>query len=542
MADFRLGTTFGFEIRIDYSWFFLFALILWSFSSNVFPFALPGLSRAAYLLMGAMAAILFFTSLLIHELSHALVARAKGIHVAGITLFIFGGVARTSREATTPGDEFQIAGAGPLTSFLLAGIFWGVTYFGATLGLDASVVTVAGYLAILNLVLAIFNLLPGFPLDGGRLLRAVLWRASGDMTKATRWATLAGQGVAWLLIALGAWQAAMGDVIGGMWLILIAWFLRNAAVASWRQHLIAERIEEARRMLEAARAEAGLEGGVEIDEEWRGREAGAKTDPFLIPIDRLPEGFARSIEAPSATPVDPVPAATVVLARDGEAGLEVLLLKRHKSSGFVPGAYVFPGGRVDPADADPAVLERVDGLPQPLRPDAAYWVAAVREAFEETGVLLGHRVEPDSAPALVLDEWRERLMSDETTLGGMLDALDLQLDLRRMIELAHWITPIAEPRRYDTRFFLAAPRGGAEARIDAREMTDALWLAPTEALRRFRAGTLPMVFPTVHTLEKLTEFRTATQALEALRGAAVPPYLPRLVRRGDGVTIELTES
>ncbi|HUF12361.1 MAG TPA: site-2 protease family protein [Longimicrobiales bacterium] len=540
MADFRLGTTFGFEIRIDYSWFFLFALILWSFSSNVFPFALPGLSKSAYLLMGAMAAILFFTSLLIHELSHALVARAKGIHVAGITLFIFGGVARTSREATTPGDEFQIAGAGPLTSLLLGGVFWAVTYYGALLGLDASVVTVAGYLAILNVVLAVFNLLPGFPLDGGRLLRAVLWRASGDMTRATRWATLAGQGVAWVLIALGAWQAAVGDVIGGMWLILIAWFLRNAAVASWRQHLIGERIEEARRMLEEARAQAGLEGGVEIDADWQVRAAAAPpSDPFMIPVDRLPPGFGRALDSP--TPAEPVPAATVVLARDGAAGLEVLLLKRHKSSGFVPGAYVFPGGRVDAADADAALLERMDGLPRPLRPDAPYWAAAVREAFEETGVLLGQRVDAGSERAAALDEWRERLMRDETTLAAMLDALDLRLDLRRMIELAHWITPIAEPRRYDTRFFLAAPLGGAEARIDEREMTDALWLEPAEGLRRFRAGTLPMVFPTVYTLQKLSEFRTATQALEALRGAAVPAFLPRLVRRGDSVTLELTE-
>lgn len=542
MADFRLGSTFGFEIRIDYSWFFLFALILWSFSSNVFPFALPGLSQPTYVLMGTMAALLFFTSLLIHELSHALVARSKGIHVEGITLFIFGGVARTSREATTPGDEFQIAGVGPLTSFLLAVLFWAVMHYGSSLGASPPVVAVAAYLAVLNLVLAIFNLLPGFPLDGGRLLRAVLWRASGDLTKATRWATLAGQGVAWVLIALGVLQVVTGDVIGGMWLMLIAWFLRNAAVASWRQHVLAERIEEARRMLEGARAEAGLPGPVRIDANWRVQEAPQPAgDPFLIPFERLPEGFARSLESPATAPVEPVPAATVVLVRDGRTNLEVLLLKRHRSSGFVPGAYVFPGGRVDPADADPAVLARIDGLPTQLRPEGAFWVAAVREAFEETGVLLGHRVEPGSDEAATLDEWRERLLRDEATLGGMLEMLDIRLDLYRMIELAHWITPIAEPRRYDTRFFLAAPRGGAEARIDEREMTDALWLEPAEALRRFRVGALPMVFPTVHTLEKLTEFRTATQALEGLRDVSVPAYLPRLVRRADGVTIELTD-
>lgn len=531
MTEFRLGSTFGFEIRVDFSAFVLLALILFSFSRNVFPQALPGLSGAAYLLVGAVAAVLFLASLLLHELGHALVARAKGIHVLGITLFMFGGVARTSREASTPGAEFQIAGAGPLVSFLLAAFFWAVAYYGAQWGLDDSVVVVAGALSTLNLVLAIFNLLPGFPLDGGRLLRSLLWRVTGSLTTATRWSTIAGQGVGYLLVGLGLLEVVTGSGLSGLWLMLIGWFLRNAAIASWRHH----RIVEAQQLLAQARAEAGLPGAVEIDEYGRVREL-PPADPFLIPIDRLPEGFARSIETPAAVPVEPVPAATVVLARDGESGLEVLLLQRHRASGFVPGAYVFPGGRVESTDDDAAALARLDGLPAPLRPEGAYWVAAVREAFEETGVLLGQRSEPAA-----LAEWRERLLNDETTLGGMLEALDLRLDLRRMIELAHWITPIAEPRRYDTRFFLAAPLGGAEVRIDEREMTDALWLPPAEALRRFRAGKLAMVFPTVHTLEKLTEFRTATQALEALRGARVPPLLPKLVRKGDGITIALDD-
>ena len=538
MGDFRLGTTFGFEIRVDYSWFFLFALILWSFSSNVFPVALPGLSQASYLLLGFMAAILFFASLLIHELGHAVVARAKGIHVAGITLFIFGGVARTSREASTPGDEFQIAGAGPLMSFVLAALFWGVLRYGAGMGLDEAVLAVAGYLSALNFALGVFNLLPGFPLDGGRLLRAVLWKATGNLTRATRWATIAGQIVGWLLVAFGAFEVLTGNVVGGMWLMLVAWFLRSAAVASWRQYQMIARVDEARRMLEQARVEAGLPPAVEIDAAGRVHEI-ARPDPFMIPIERLPEGFARSIDAPPMVPAEPAPAATVVLARDGEAGLEVLLLQRHRASGFVPGAYVFPGGRVDASDDDAAALARIDGLSAPLQPGGPYWVAAVREAFEETGVLLGHR--PSETTTGPLLEWREKLLSDDATLGAMLDALDLRLDLRRMIELAHWITPIAEPRRYDTRFFLAAPIGGVEARIDEREMTDAVWLPPGEALRRFRAGRLPMVFPTVHTLERLTEFRTATQAVEALRGARVDALLPKLVRKGDGVTIELED-
>ncbi len=238
MGDFRLGSVLGFEIRIDYSWFVIFFLILWSFSAGVFPARFPGHEPAVYFLMGGIGTLLFFASLLAHELSHSVVARAKGIPVEGITLFIFGGMARTSLEAADPNDEFAIAGMGPVASFTIAALFGAAWWLGARAGWPETVTGVAMYLAYLNVLLAVFNLLPGFPLDGGRLFRSAVWKFTGDLTKATRWASNGGKWLGYALIALGALQMLAGGVIGGLWLIFIGWFLRNAAVMSYRQHIL----------------------------------------------------------------------------------------------------------------------------------------------------------------------------------------------------------------------------------------------------------------------------------------------------------------
>lgn len=238
MGDFRLGSILGFEIRIDFSWFVIFFLILWSFSAGVFPAQFPGYTATVYFTMGTVGTLLFFASLLAHELSHSVVARAKGIPVEGITLFIFGGMARTSMEAANPNDEFAIAGMGPVSSFLIGGLFGVLWLLGTRAGWPEPVTGVAMYLAYLNVLLAVFNLLPGFPLDGGRLFRSAAWKFTGDLTKATRWATNGGKYLGYGLMILGALQTLAGFVIGGLWLIFIGWFLRNAAVMSYRQHLM----------------------------------------------------------------------------------------------------------------------------------------------------------------------------------------------------------------------------------------------------------------------------------------------------------------
>lgn len=244
MNGFSIGRVLGFKLSVDFSWFIILFLAIWLFSAGVFPQQLPGLGRVVYVTMGVVGALLFFISLVGHELAHSLVARGKGIQVEGITLFLFGGVARIRSEARTPGDEFQIAGAGPAASLVIAGLFFAVARYGARFGLPDPWLVVAGYMALLNVALAIFNLLPGFPLDGGRILRAIAWKFTGSMTKATRLATQGGHLIGYALVALGILQAIRGLMISGLWLVFIGWYLRNAAAMSYRQHMVRDILAE----------------------------------------------------------------------------------------------------------------------------------------------------------------------------------------------------------------------------------------------------------------------------------------------------------
>lgn len=243
MRGFRLGSVLGLDIRIDYSWFIIFFLILWTFTFGVFPTTVPGLDTGAYLLMGAVGTFLFFASLLAHEISHSVVARRRGVPVEGITLFVFGGMAHTRMEAESPGDEFVIAGVGPLSSLGIAVLFGLIGWAGAALGWSAGIVEVARYLALINAALAVFNLLPGFPLDGGRLFRAAAWRYTGDLRKATRWSSNGGKLVGYALMALGLVQIFAGALVGGLWFLFIGWFVRTAAEAGFRQHVLRESLE-----------------------------------------------------------------------------------------------------------------------------------------------------------------------------------------------------------------------------------------------------------------------------------------------------------
>lgn len=277
----------------------------------------------------------------------------------------------------------------------------------------------------------------------------------------------------------------------------------------------------------------------------------------ILPYERLPEGFARTLDEPPESPAPARPAATIVLLREGISDLEVLLLKRVRSSGFVPGAYVFPGGRVDADDAEPALVERLAGLDPAgaarrlgLAADAepaavAYVIAALREAFEETGLLVGRREGGGPVPAAaddpVVAEHRDRLLADEGVFPQVLDALGARMDGAAVAYVAHWITPEVEPRRYDTRFFAAALEGEGRVSLNPAEMTDALWVSPAEALERNRAGRLPMVFPTLKTLASLTEFSSPADALAAFAQRDIPAILPRLVRTPTGVGLEIDE-
>ena len=261
---------------------------------------------------------------------------------------------------------------------------------------------------------------------------------------------------------------------------------------------------------------------------------------FVIPAERLPPGFAEQIEQPVRHAVEPKPAATIVLLRDADAGMEVLLLKRHRSSGFVPGAYVYPGGRTDDADADPALMQHALNFRETSVP-AHFWFAAVREAFEETGVLLGRAASgewvADTHASEAMQRLRLQLLEDGATLLDVLRACDCAIEFADVVYFAHWITPLAEPRRYNTRFFVAGVPPDRTVQPDAREMVDALWLTPRVALERFSEGRLPMVFPTVKTLEQLAAFTNTADALRQLTDRPVEPVMPRLVRTATGVGI-----
>jgi len=197
--EFKIAKVYGIEIRLDPSWFVMSAVIVWSLTS-VFRDVLPDFETSRHILMAVLTGLLFYVSLLAHELSHALVARRKNIQVDSMTLFIFGGVARIRSEPQKPKDEFQIAVAGPITSVVLGAVFFGMSFLGEFFHQPVAAV-IFGVLAFANGMLAVFNLVPGFPLDGGRILRAAIWKVTGDIVKATKIASWAGRGVAALLSA-----------------------------------------------------------------------------------------------------------------------------------------------------------------------------------------------------------------------------------------------------------------------------------------------------------------------------------------------------
>ena len=228
----RIGKVWGIPISLHFSWFFIFTLATWSLATSYFPNEFPALSSGVHLLMGLVTSLLFFGSVLAHELGHANLALRDRIPVKGITLFLFGGVAQITQEPRSPGSEFRIAIAGPLTSLGLAGLF-GLLYF-----FDQAVPMLAApsqYLMRINLMLALFNLVPGFPLDGGRVLRALIWKWTGSLQKATRVASMGGQLTAFAFIGLGILTIVNGQFFNGLWLVFIGWFLQNAASSAYLQ-------------------------------------------------------------------------------------------------------------------------------------------------------------------------------------------------------------------------------------------------------------------------------------------------------------------
>ncbi len=266
---------------------------------------------------------------------------------------------------------------------------------------------------------------------------------------------------------------------------------------------------------------------------------------FLIPADQLPPGFAERVDDPGFEPVATRPASTVVLARDGACGMETLLLLRPQRSGFAGGAWVFPGGRVDASDGDASLLPE-DAQSSGVRwaerlgvedPEIArgYVIAALREAWEETGILIGRAA---AASADRLAGLRREVLAGECSFADAVRNGGIQLHLHRMVYLAHWVTPEPEPRRYDTRFFLARAEPGAECVLEGDELSEARWVSPVEAVESYSGGKMMLLPPTVDTLRRLAAYDDLRTALAELGALPVPRVLPTMRRDPDGVVIE----
>lgn len=230
---FRVAKILGIDVYLDLSWFLIFGLVTFSLASGYFPKMAPGTSQASFWIVGFLTSAAFFGSVVFHEFAHALTAKNFGIKTKRVTLFFLGGIAQIEKDVSSAKAEFLIAFAGPVSSVALAGLFWGFAYFGEGF-LPVIVLVGLAYLVLINLLLAGFNLIPGFPLDGGRILRAVLWAYLRNEAKANRFACLAGQGFGYLFMLGGLIFVLTGDFFQGVWFVFIGWFLLGAAENSMR--------------------------------------------------------------------------------------------------------------------------------------------------------------------------------------------------------------------------------------------------------------------------------------------------------------------
>ncbi len=238
-----IGRLFGISLVVHYSWFFIFALVTWSLTTGYFPVAYPDWSLTASIIASLVTSLLFFASVLAHEMMHSIVAKSAGIPVNSITLFIFGGVAEMGEEPANPKTEFLMAAAGPLSSLALAGLVYVGSTMGRGMNWSRPIIGVMEYMTYMNLLLAGFNLVPAFPLDGGRILRSILWAWKGDYRWATKVASTIGSGFGIFLIVVGVMNVISGNFIGGMWWFLIGMFLRSVAGSANRRLLTRRALE-----------------------------------------------------------------------------------------------------------------------------------------------------------------------------------------------------------------------------------------------------------------------------------------------------------
>jgi Zn-dependent protease/CBS domain-containing protein len=296
----KVGKIFGIDIYIDSSWFVIFILLTWLLATSYFPQQYPDWQTLQFWLIGIFTSLSMFASVLIHELAHSLVAKLQGEEVRRITLFILGGVAQLTEEPKKPWKELTMALVGPSASIILAIGFFIVSFFlnGVSESLEASFL----YLAIINFVLAVFNLLPGFPMDGGRVFRALIWQVTGNLKKATRIASRVGQGVAFLLMFLGIYQILRGD-LGGFWPIFVGWFLHSAAVRGYQQVAVESTLKGVRAKELMRKDFERIPGSILVQELVDNYILLKRERVFLVEDDKVLQGIV-CLEDVKATPRD----------------------------------------------------------------------------------------------------------------------------------------------------------------------------------------------------------------------------------------------
>ena len=331
----QLARVFGIRIGVDVSWFFVLFLIIWSFS-GYYGDVFPGEDGKAFAL-ATITALLFFLSILLHELGHAVVAIRNGIPITGIDLWMFGGVAKLERDTDSPGVEFRVAVAGPLVTLVIAVVCFGaaVAISGMSAAEDASSFQVAnfseatavlGHLASINIFVLLFNLIPGFPLDGGRIARAIAWKVTGDRNRATRFAARLGRGAGYLMIGLGVVMFLTGDAVGGLWLGFIGLFLSQAARSAEVQANFAGRIEGLRVADVMDQEPVSVPETLTLDraEEEFFLRYGWPWFPVVDASGRLVGVVSREAVQSVAEQVRPSrPVASVMARDDGDSGLRV---------------------------------------------------------------------------------------------------------------------------------------------------------------------------------------------------------------------------
>ncbi len=240
----NIGKIFGVKIKIHYTWLIIFFLITWSLANGYVPLQFPGLSEVTYWIIGIISAISLFISVLVHELAHSYVALKQGIAVPNITLFFFGGVSQIAEEPKSPNQEAKMAAVGPLSSFAISALFVLLWFIAVRLDLGPFIIAPFSYIALINALLGGFNFLPAFPLDGGRVLRAVLWKWKNNLLTATKASIKISEAIAYIMIGTGFFMTVVYSMFTGLWIVFIGWFLKSGSEASLKQTIISQALSD----------------------------------------------------------------------------------------------------------------------------------------------------------------------------------------------------------------------------------------------------------------------------------------------------------